>query len=106
MRVLRKDVAAQGCAPARTTRMPEANQEVGVEHETIGLIRDRLESIDDHLAKLSHSLEQHVDKDSRYWQQIDQQNAQISLLKWMFSGAILAGFTSAGSWLATKFGLK
>lgn len=74
--------------------------------ETLGLIRDKLVSIDRHLERLTEVIEKHEERDARYWQKIDAQDGQISLLKWMFSGAIAAGIAGVGSWLMTKLGLS
>lgn len=77
-----------------------------MDQETFELLRARLESIDRNLRDLSADLKVHVGDDRRYWQEIDKQSAQISLLKWMFSGAIASMLAASFSWLATKLGIR
>lgn len=77
-----------------------------MDQELVGMIRDRLESIDNSLRDLSSDLKGHVGEDKKYWQEIDKQNAQISLLKWMFSGAIASMLAASFSWLAAKLGIR
>lgn len=74
--------------------------------EIIGLIRDKLTSIDNRLERLTRMIEEHEERDAEYWKKIDRQDGQILLLKWMFSGAVTAGIAGVGSWVMTKLGMR
>ena len=65
------------------------------------MLTDRLESIDQNVRELVVALKEHSENDAKYWKKIDEQNAQISLLRWLRGGG---GFLLFMSWLKTKLG--
>ena len=77
-----------------------------MEKEVFELLRDKLDSIDASLHDLSVDLKSHVSQDQNYWREIDRQNAQISLLKWLFGGSIAATIAAVFSWMAAKLGIR
>lgn len=65
------------------------------------LLRDRFNKVDDDLRKIAGDLADHYDKDEHYWNMIDAQQVQLTLIK---KGATAVVGTGLLGWLATKFG--
>lgn len=72
-----------------------------MDDQLIELIRDRFDSVDAKLNQQQASFELHAQNDEKYWKLIDEQQAQLSLIKWISSG--LSG-SALLAWLYTKFG--
>ena len=53
------------------------------ESTIIAMLRDRFDAQDTVLQEIKTSLREHVDKDEVYWKQIDDQKAQLRLVKWL-----------------------
>ena len=72
-----------------------------MDDQLVAMIRDRFNKVDADNEILIHDLKEHTDKDAVYWRKIDEQHAQIGLMKWLIG-------TSAGSaalaWLYSKLG--
>ena len=62
-----------------------------MEQSTLTLIVSRFDKIDKDLFALGQRLTEHTEKDERYWSMLDQQQAQLSLIKWAFGSTTLAG---------------
>jgi len=65
------------------------------------LLMKRFDKIDDTLSEMKTSFDDHVVKDEGYWKRLDQQDAQITVFKWITSG--LSG-SAIMAWLYEKFG--
>lgn len=67
-----------------------------MDEQLLDMINRRFDSLDDTLKDLNTTMKDHVEKDERYWLKIDQQQAQISLMKWLLGGgagaALIAWF--------------
>lgn len=61
-----------------------------MDEQVLEMMRDRFDAIDDTLKALNTNLREHTEKDDRYWLKIDQQAAQIGLIKWIFGGGAFA----------------
>ncbi len=83
-----------------------------MDESQINLIRDQFKSIHDKIdmaygsldqkvESIHHDVREHIEKDERYWAKIDENEAKIGLLKWMFSGGAGTGLLA---WLYSKFG--
>lgn len=62
-----------------------------MDEHTVNLIRDQLAAINRNTEALHRVVSEHVQKDERYWQKIDEQRGQVSTLKWLL-GPGIAGF--------------
>lgn len=69
--------------------------------QVIELLRDRFDKLDTELNDLHTTLKDHTKIDERYWGKIDQQEAQLSLVKWVSSGVSGSALIA---WLYAKFG--
>jgi RNA binding exosome subunit len=65
------------------------------------LLMARFDKLDSTLSEMSTSFDEHVKKDECYWLRLDQQEAQVSVFKWITSG--LSG-SAIIAWLYEKFG--
>jgi len=72
-----------------------------VEHDIIALLRDRFDAQDMVLRDIKESLVDHTKKDEHYWKMIDDQQAQLRMVKWMSTGLSGSALTA---WLWNKFG--
>lgn len=70
-----------------------------MDQQLLALMRDRFDAIDTTLKDLNESLKAHTEKDDRYWLKIDQQAAQISLIRWICGGGAFAAFVA---WVIEK----
>lgn len=70
--------------------------------QILELLRDRFDKVDKDLSKLADDLSDHYEKDERYWGMIDEQQAQLKLIKRVAAGG---GGAALFTWLATKFGI-
>lgn len=72
-----------------------------MDDQAFQLLMSRFDIIDGTLSDMKKSFNDHVTKDETYWGKIDQQEAQISVFKWITSG--LSG-SALVAWLYEKFG--
>ena len=72
-----------------------------MDHQAFELLMSRFDKLDQTLSNMSESFDQHVIKDEGYWLRLDQQEAQVSVFKWITSG--LSG-SAIIAWLYAKFG--
>lgn len=63
-----------------------------MDEHTINLIRDQLSSINRNIEALHHVISEHVAKDERYWQRIDEQRGEISTVKWLLGPGVVGFF--------------
>ncbi len=70
-----------------------------MDEQVVNMIRDQFKVMNDKVDNLHEVVQAHVEKDERYWARIDQQEGQMTLLKFMI-GPGLAGFFG---WLYTQF---
>lgn len=92
-----------------------------MESHDVSLIIQNIQLVNDNVKQLRYEfnekidaavtkLDEHEKSDKTYWRKIDAQEAQIGLLKVIFSGAVLtsigASFTDWFATLAHKLGLK
>lgn len=72
-----------------------------MEDQAFQLLMSRFDTLDGTLAEMKESFDTHVKKDEGYWLRLDQQEAQVSVFKWITSG--LSG-SAIVAWLYEKFG--
>lgn len=83
-----------------------------MDEQIVDLMRDQFKLIHDKIdmthqtvnAKIDEMKETigvHADEDRRYWKAIDEQRAQLSLMKWLFSAV---GGSGIMAWIYHKFG--
>jgi RNA binding exosome subunit len=72
-----------------------------MEDQAFQLLMARFDKLDSTLSDMSASFDEHVKKDEGYWLRLDQQEAQVSVFKWITSG--LSG-SAIIAWLYEKFG--
>jgi RNA binding exosome subunit len=72
-----------------------------MDEQAFQLLMARFDKLDCTLSEMSTSFDAHVVKDESYWIRLDQQDAQISVFKWISSG--LSG-SAIVAWLYEKFG--
>lgn len=72
-----------------------------MDDQVLELMRDQFERLHTELASLNTTLKEHTEMDQKYWQKIDAQEAQISLIKWLGSGLSISGLLG---WLFSHFG--
>ena len=70
---------------------------MSIETQIVNMIRDRFDAQDVVLQEIKVSLREHVEKDEAYWKQIDDQNAQIRLVKWL-GGTGVVGSAALWAW--------
>jgi hypothetical protein len=70
-----------------------------MDEQVLAMMRDRFDSLDETLKTMNASLTTHVEKDERYWLKIDQQQAQISLIRWLCGGGAGAALVA---WIVEK----
>ena len=63
-----------------------------MEDHTVNLIRDQLAAINRNIESLHKVIAEHVQKDERYWQRIDEQKGQMSIIAWFLGIPGVAGF--------------
>ena len=71
-----------------------------MDEQIVELLRDRFDNLDRELKTINETIKDHVDTDTRYWKKIDQQEAQLSVVKWLTSGAAGTGLLA---WLYNQF---
>jgi RNA binding exosome subunit len=71
-----------------------------LENQVLEMVRDRFDAQDVMLNEIKESIRDHVTKDEAYWRQIDDQKAQLKLVKWIGGTGI---FSSAVIWIWQKF---
>lgn len=69
--------------------------------QLFSMIKDRFDSVDAKLDAAKCSFDEHAEKDAVYWRVLDEQQAQLSLIKRVFWG----GVSLAGT-VMTYMGLK
>lgn len=74
---------------------------MSLDEQIVTMLRDRFDSVDAKLREMSGSFDAHVEIDQAYWRKLDQQEAQVSVFKWITSG--LSG-SALIAWLYEKFG--
>lgn len=71
--------------------------------QVIELIRDTIkqgfENTNSKIDRLTESFETHVGKDADYWRKIDEQKAQMRLIKWLGGTGLGTSFTL---WILNK----
>jgi hypothetical protein len=83
-----------------------------MDEQIVDLMRDQFRMIHDKIdfnhtstnqkiEEVKEAVSSHVEEDRRYWSSIDEQKAQISLIKWLFSGA---SGSALMAWVFSKFG--
>ncbi len=72
-----------------------------MDEQAFQLLMKRFDTVDGTLEEMKSSFNDHVVKDESYWIRLDQQDAQISVFKWISSG--LSG-SAIAAWLYEKFG--
>lgn len=80
-------------------------QIVDLMRDQFKLIHDKIdmthETVNAKIDEMKATIGLHADEDRRYWKAIDEQKAQLGLIKWMFSGASGSAILA---WLYSKFG--
>lgn len=88
-----------------------------MDNEVVGLIRDRLESIDKQFGALSTSVESRFDKltetlearhkeNQEYHKKVTYHEGQLSTLKWLFGTTTVSWLGAVAAWFQTKFGVR
>ena len=72
-----------------------------MEPEVVRMISEQLSQLHDTCQGIRDDMQSHAEKDSLYWQKIDQQQGQLSLLKWMAGGLSTSGLLA---WIYSNFG--
>lgn len=72
-----------------------------MDEHVVGMIRDSLERLEGTCQGIREDMQAHITKDEAYWQKIDQQEGQLSLIKWLSGGLSISGL---GAWLFSQFG--
>ena len=72
-----------------------------MDEQIIDLLRDQFKTMNEKIDSLREDMRGHIEKDELYWGKIDEQQAQLGLIKWLFSGA---SGSAALAWLYSKFG--
>lgn len=57
-----------------------------MDDQTVELIRDQFSVLHEKIDALNATVRAHVEKDERYWGKIDEQAAQMKLIKFLFGG--------------------
>lgn len=70
-----------------------------MDEQIVDLLRDQFKAVHDKMDDLSRNVQNHVEKDERYWAKLDQQEGQMSVWKWLTTPG-LAGFFA---WLYNTF---
>lgn len=71
-----------------------------MDEQLLELMRDRFDRLDTELSSLNVALRDHTKMDEQYWKKIDANEAQIGVLKWLFSGVSASGVLA---WIYTNF---
>lgn len=70
-----------------------------MDEQIVELLRDQFKAVHDKMDNLSRNVQNHVERDERYWAKLDQQEGQMSVWKWLTTPG-LAGFFA---WLYNAF---
>lgn len=70
-----------------------------MDDQLINMIRDQFKVMNDKVDGLHDAVKEHVEKDERYWSKIDQQDGQMTLLKFLLGPGIVGFF----GWLYNQF---
>jgi RNA binding exosome subunit len=70
---------------------------MSVDNQIVEMLRDRFDSQDVVLQDIKESIRDHTEKDEAYWRQIDDQKAQLRLVKWL-GGTSIAGSAVLWAW--------
>lgn len=54
---------------------------IGMDEHIVDLMRDQFKALSDKVDGVHDIVKEHVNEDKRYWQKIDQQQGQMSLIK-------------------------
>ena len=65
------------------------------------MLRDRFDVIDASIKDVKSLIEVHTEKDEHYWKMIDDQQAQLRMVKWLSTGLSGSALTA---WLWNKLG--
>ena len=71
-----------------------------MDEQIIELLRDRFDRLDVELSVISTTLKEHCENDATYWKKIDENEAQLRVIKWLSSSA--AG-SAVMAWLYSLF---
>ncbi len=72
-----------------------------MDEEIIGLIRDRLDQLQETCEGVRDDIKEHARVDAEYWRKLDAQQGQLDLIKWVGGGLSLSGLMA---WLFGTFG--
>lgn len=72
-----------------------------MDEQIVDLLRDQFKTMNDKIDSLHEDVRSHVQKDERYWGKIDEQQAQIGVIRWLGSGVSGSALLA---WLYSKFG--
>ena len=68
-------------------------------------IDSKFNEIRQDLHDIKVSLKAHIEKDEHYWRKIDAQEAQLNLIKYLFSGTTIIGILTVGwAWITARIG--
>ena len=70
---------------------------MSIETQIVEMLRDRFDAQDAVLQEIKTSIHEHVEKDETYWKQIDDQKAQLRLVKWL-GGTGVVGSAILWAW--------
>ncbi len=74
-----------------------------MDDQIVNLLRDRLEAIDNNVQRVHEAMESHLERDEHYWRKIDEQQAQLGVIKFLGSGVSGSALLA---WLYNHFGGK
>ena len=69
-------------------------REFHVEDPMIQMIRDRFSNVDRDNKEMLDCLRDHIKKDELYWKKIDDQQAQMALVKWLAGTGVLGAIAN------------
>jgi RNA binding exosome subunit len=75
-------------------------RELHVDDPMIQMIRDRFSNVDRDNQEMLTCLKEHIKKDEEYWRKIDDQQAQIGVVKWLAGTGILG---AVANWFYQTF---
>lgn len=71
-----------------------------MDEQIVDLIRDQFKTVHEKIDAIHTDMQAHTAKDERYWSKIDEQQAQLGVIKWLGSG--ISG-SAMLAWLYSKF---
>ena len=72
-----------------------------MDEHIVDLIRDQFKAVHDKIDAIHADVREHTQKDERYWSKIDEQQAQIGVIRWLGSGVSGSALLA---WLYHRFG--